>query len=303
MACRMCLRAVMPFDGPDLEMALFRKIIDEGAPWFRYICLDGPGETTLNPGVFGMVRYARGRGIRTVFSTNASTFDAATCDAILDSGLDQIILSVNGTTPEVYAAVHGVEGYDTAVANIRRFLTRKRERRAHVLVSVQMVRLPETLPQEGDFYRMWRREHGVDFVRVKQDVVRIPGACLPEPPRRAARPRPCPRLWHGPVFIETNGDVYASPGILYKTGPVGNVREETLAAIWNNERMQAMRRAHAARDLSELPECAGCAYPAPRLPLILAGFLLDPFRAGRLVPLVERMAFRHQLPLYEKGKE
>ena len=154
MACRMCLRAVMPFDGPDLEMALFRKIIDEGAPWFRYVCLDGPGETTLHPEVFDMVRYARARGIRTVFSTNASTFDAVTCDAILDSGLDQIILSVNGTTPEVYAAVHGVDGYEDAVARIRRFLARKRERRAKIMVSVQMIRLPETLPQVGDFYRM-----------------------------------------------------------------------------------------------------------------------------------------------------
>lgn len=297
----MCLRAVQTFDGPDLKMALFRTIIDEGAPYFRYICLDGPGETTLNPEVFDMVRYARARGIRTVFSTNASTFDAATCDAILDSGLDQIILSVNGTTPEVYDAVHGVDGYDAAVANIRRFLARKRERRAPIMVSVQMIRLPETLPQVGDFYRAWRREPGVDFVRVKQDVVRIPGDCLPDAPRRAARPRPCPRLWHGPVFIETDGDVYASPGILYKAGPVGNVRRETLAAIWNNERMQAMRRAHAARDLSELPERAGRAYPAPRFPLILAGFLLDPFMVGRLVPLAERLAFWQGLPLYERG--
>ena len=100
--------------------------------------------------------------------------------------------------------------------------------------------------------------------------------------------------------METNGDVYASPGILYKAGPVGNVREESLAKIWNNVQMQAMRRAHVGGDVSAFPECVDCAYPRPRLPLIVAGFLLDPFAVGKLVPLAEKLAFWHRLPLYEK---
>jgi radical SAM protein with 4Fe4S-binding SPASM domain len=296
----MRLRRVMPFSGPNMEFSLFKKIIDEWAPFLRYLSFDGPGETIMNPEAFPMIRYAKSKGVRVMLSTNATLLDEDCTNAVLDSGADLIIFSVNGATPEVYGAVHGRPCYEQAVSNIRRFLSRKLERQAPILVSLQMVRLPETVSQVEQFYRQWRHIKGVDFVRVKKDVVCNEDMRLEDHGQRIRRRNPCSRLWHGPVFIETNGDVYASPGVLYKAEPVGNMLRESLAEIWNNERMQTMRRAHIAGDVSGLTECLRCAYPRPLLPLILAGFILDPFTAGKLVPLAEKMAFWHRLPLFEK---
>src|SRR5207249_1603349 len=101
-------------------------------------------------------------------STNATLMSAEVVEEILDSGLDQIIFSINGTTPDVYESVHGVASYDRAVANVRRFLERKRERRSATIVTIQMVCLPQTLPQVGEFYRHWRAVPGVNSVRVKK---------------------------------------------------------------------------------------------------------------------------------------
>ncbi len=300
MTCKMCLRSVTTFDGPNMEFGLFKKIIDEWAPYLRYLSLDGPGETTMNPDAFKMIRHAKSVGIRVMFSTNATLLDDAMADDIIGSGADLIIFSVNGATPEVYETVHGRACYERTVANIHRFLTLKLRRRAPILVALQMIRLPETLPQVSAFYRKWRNVAGVDFVRVKKDVVCIKGACLEDRRHRTFRGNPCSRLWHGPLFVETNGDVFASPGILYKAAPVGNVTRTSLAGIWNNELMQAMREAHLRGDIAAFPECVDCAYPRPRLPLILAGFLLDPFAVGKLVPLAEKLAFWHRLPLFEK---
>jgi sulfatase maturation enzyme AslB (radical SAM superfamily) len=300
MSCRMCLRRVRTFGGPNMEFDLFKKIIDEWVPSLRYLSLDGPGETIMNPDAFPMIRYAKSKGVRVMFSTNATLLDENMAEAVLDSGADLVIFSVNGATPEVYEAVHGRPCYEQTVTNIRRFLARKLERRAPILVSLQMIRLPDTLPQVKSFYRQWQHLPGVDFVRVKKDVVCNDDMQLEERRQRVNRRNPCSRLWHGPVFVETNGDVYASPGILYKAEPIGNAGREPLAGIWNNERMRAMRRAHIRRDMSVLPECVECAYPRPLLPLILAGFLLDPFVVGKFVPLAEKMAFWHRLPLYEK---
>ena len=39
------IRAVHTFDGPDMEFSLFRKFVDEGRAFLRFISLDGPGET------------------------------------------------------------------------------------------------------------------------------------------------------------------------------------------------------------------------------------------------------------------
>jgi radical SAM protein with 4Fe4S-binding SPASM domain len=297
--CRMCIREAVAFNGPDMELDLFCKIIDEGAAYLRYISLDGPGETVMNPQAFRMIRYARSKGIRMMFSTNATLVDGGLVEEILDSGLDQVIFSINGATPEAYLAVHGVDAYDRAVENVRRFLGRKLQRGARTLVTIQMVCLPQTVAQVRDFYHQWSGVPGVEAVRVKKDVV-----CVEPVQARGARPRrrrnPCARLWYGPVYIETNGDVYATPGVLYKAPPVGNLRRQPLAEIWNNDRMQAMRRAHVRRDESPFPECVDCAYPRPRLPMIVGGFLLDPVTVGRLMPVVERLAYWQHFPLYER---
>src|SRR5262245_39445193 len=37
--CRMCIREAVAFNGPNIEVRLFRKLIDEGARYFRYISL------------------------------------------------------------------------------------------------------------------------------------------------------------------------------------------------------------------------------------------------------------------------
>lgn len=300
MACRMCLRAIRKFDGPNMDFGLFKKIVDSSSPHLRYISLDGPGETTMNPEAFGMIRYARSKGIRVMFSTNCTLLDRRMADAIFDSGVDLVIFSVNGVTPAVYEAVHSRACYEGVIANIDRFLARKRERQAPVLVYIQMIRLKETLPQVGDFYRRWRRVPGIDSVRVKRDVVCNEATHGDEPRRRAIRRNPCSRLWHGPPFVDTDGSVYASPGVLYKAAPVGNAKEQSLAEIWNGEPMQAMRRSHIRGDVSGLTECVECAYPQPRLPLIISGFLVDPFTAGRLVPLAEKLAFWYRIPLFQK---
>lgn len=298
--CRMCIREAVAFNGPNLEVQLFRRLIDEGAGYFRYISFDGPGETVMNPDAFGMIRYATSRGIRMVFSTNATLMDESITEAILDSGLSHIIFSLNGTTRDVYASVHGVDSFDTAVANIERFLARKLERKSKILVTLQMVCLQQTLHQVSDFYRRWRGISGVTSVRVKKDVVAVERVEPGDRHSRAPRRNACARLWYGPVFIETNGDVYASPGVLYKAPPVGNIWKNSLSEIWNNETMQAMRRAHVSGDESPFPECVDCSYSRPRLPLIVGGFLLDPFLVGKLMPIAERLAYWQSLPLYER---
>jgi hypothetical protein len=54
-----------------------------------------------------MIQYAISKGIRMVFSTNATRMTPEIVESIFDSGLDYIIFSLNGTTPDVYASVHG----------------------------------------------------------------------------------------------------------------------------------------------------------------------------------------------------
>ncbi len=299
LGCPMCLRSVMEFPGQELGFDFFRTVIDQGAPFLRYISLDGPGEPMLNPDIHRIVGYCRAAGIRVVYSTNATLLSAQNIDAILASGLDHIIFSVNGATREVFEKYNRGASYEQVMSGIRRFLQTKIARRARILVTVQMVRLPETIPHARRFQAMWRVP-GVDSVRIKADVVRTEAAQAGAGRKPKTFVNRCPRLWNGPLYVNYDGEVNGCPGVLFRAKALGNARERPLAELWNGKRMGEMRKAHVERDFSAVPECLTCAYPRPRLPLILGSFLVSPFIVGRLIPVFEKLAFFRRLPFYER---
>jgi radical SAM protein with 4Fe4S-binding SPASM domain len=299
LSCPMCLRSVMEFPGPELGFDFFQRVIDQGARFFRYVSLDGPGEPMLNRDIHKIVGYCRAAGMRVVYSTNATMLSAENIDAILASGLDHIIFSVNGATREVFEKYNRGASYEQVVSGIQRFLNTKIAWRSRILVTVQMVRLPETIPQARRFQAMWRVP-GVDSVRIKADVVRTEAAQVGKGRRPEALVNRCPRLWNGPLYVNYDGKVNGCPGVLFRAKALGNAREQPLAELWNGRRMREMRKAHVERDFTAVPECLTCAYPRPRLPLILGSFIVNPFLVGRLIPVFEKLAFFRGLPFYER---
>ena len=299
LSCPMCLRAVREFPGPELGFDFFRIVIDQGAPFFRYISLDGPGEPMLNPDIHRIAEYCRAAGIRVVYSTNATMLSPENIDAILSSGLDHIIFSVNGATREVFEKYNRGASYEHVVSGIQRFLHTKISRRSRILVTIQMVRLPETIPQARRFQTIWRVP-GVDSVRIKADVVRTEAAQAGTRRKAKTPVNRCPRLWNGPLYVNYDGEVNGCPGVLFRAKSLGNAREQSLNELWNGKRMREMRKAHVERDFSAAPECLTCAYPRPRLPLILGSFIVNPFLVGRLIPVFEKLALFQRLPFYER---
>ena len=296
--CPMCPRAISSFANVDIDFTLFTRIIEQGAPYFEYVILQGAGEPLLNPRIFEMIALSRRHGLRTGFSTNATLLRGERIDQLLDSGLDTLILAVDGTTPEVYEKYREGASYPVTMQNIEDFLRRKLETRAPVHVTVQMVRLPDNQHQVEDFKRLWRRP-GVDQVRIKEDEIRVEHVGLEEKPATRQASNPCHFLWQGPIYIEENGDVYPCCHA-WTAKPLGNVEKEPLTGIWNNPRIVAMRKAHAAGDLSGFPECLNCQAPKPRLPLILGSFAVDHYRVRKIIPVVERLNLFHKLNLFEK---
>ncbi len=65
--------------------------------WFLF-----PGEPYLNPAFLEMVRYASARKIYTATSTNAHYLNDDNARKTVESGLDRLIISIDGTTQEIY---------------------------------------------------------------------------------------------------------------------------------------------------------------------------------------------------------
>lgn len=102
--CPECPSGLRSFTRPTgmLEENFFQKVIDEMKQDLLYLTFYFQGEPYLHPKFLNMVNYAHKRGIYTSTSTNAHYLSKENAIKTINSGLDRIIISIDGITQETY---------------------------------------------------------------------------------------------------------------------------------------------------------------------------------------------------------
>jgi radical SAM protein with 4Fe4S-binding SPASM domain len=85
-----------------LDTDFFKETIDSLHKQLLYLIFYFQGEPYLNPEFLEMVKYASEKGIYTATSTNAHYLTDEMARKTVESGLDRLIISIDGTTQEVY---------------------------------------------------------------------------------------------------------------------------------------------------------------------------------------------------------
>ncbi|MBZ5498337.1 MAG: radical SAM protein [Acidobacteriia bacterium] len=299
--CPMCPREYLYFPPKDMDLALFRKIIDEAKEFLEFAVPYGVGEPLLNPEIYEMISYCRKLGVPTGISTNATVLNEKAAHRLIEAGLDYIIFAFDGARPETFAKYRKGADFDKVRGNILTFLRVKKEMRSRIFCIIQVVRLKDNSQEIPDLVRMWRVE-GINEVRIKKDEVHNEGSAIPgddgsRPPLR----HPCYLLWRGPMYIHYDGTVFPCCYI-YPDQPVGNVKRETLSRIWNSEKMVQLRQAHIDGDLSSYKACLNCSAARPRLAVTTASFLINTHTVRKAIPFFERLAQMRNISVFETLK-
>lgn len=102
--CPECPSGLRSFTRPTgmLPEKLFKQTIDELSETLLYLIFYFQGEPYLHPKFLDLVKYASLKGIYTATSTNAHYLTDITAKQTIESGLDRMIISIDGTTQEVY---------------------------------------------------------------------------------------------------------------------------------------------------------------------------------------------------------
>jgi radical SAM protein with 4Fe4S-binding SPASM domain len=86
-----------------MDFPTYQRLIDELADRVIYVVLFNQGEPYLNRQFNEFIAYAKRRGLYVTTSTNVHYFDEKIAEATVASGLDAIIISVDGATQETYS--------------------------------------------------------------------------------------------------------------------------------------------------------------------------------------------------------
>jgi len=85
-----------------ININIYSKIIDEMGSFLTYLNLYFQGESYLHPDFFSLVKYANKNHLYTATSTNAHFLNEENAKKTIESGLDRLIISIDGTTQEIY---------------------------------------------------------------------------------------------------------------------------------------------------------------------------------------------------------
>ena len=151
----------------NLKKDFFTKTIDEIYKDLIYLIFYFQGEPYINPDFLDMVSYANKKGIYTITSTNGHFLNDANAKKTIESGLDRMIISVDGTTQEVYENYRKEGKLENVLAGARNVVKWKKKMKSstpHIIFQFLVVKPNEH--QIPDIYRL-AKEIGVDEVKLK----------------------------------------------------------------------------------------------------------------------------------------
>ncbi|MEY4703614.1 MAG: hypothetical protein RIR96_1511, partial [Bacteroidota bacterium] len=167
--CPECPSGLRAFSRPTgmLKNDFFRETIDEIHEHLTYLIFYFQGEPYLNPDFLDMVKYASSKKIYTATSTNAHYLNDEAAKKTVESGLDRLIISIDGTTQDVYKQYRVGGNLDKVIEgakNIIKWRTALNSKTPFVFFQFLVVKPNEHQIEE---IKKLAEEIGVDEVRFK----------------------------------------------------------------------------------------------------------------------------------------
>jgi radical SAM protein with 4Fe4S-binding SPASM domain len=272
--CPECPSGLRSFTRPTgmLDPVLFRKAIDDMAGHLSYLHLYFQGEPYLHPRFLALVSYADRKKIFTATSTNAHYLTPDNIRKTVASGLKQLIVSVDGTSQEIYENYRIGGKFEKVTTGIRELIQyRDAQGKAFPQVILQLVVTGVNEHQIPEIQKL-AKDLGVDDLQLKTTQIYNYENGSPLIPKNLKYSRyvpngkgwklkkpienKCWRMWQGAV-ITWDGKVVPCCFDKDASHVMGNVGEENFKQIWNKPIYQSFRK-QLLEDRGQIEMCKNC---------------------------------------------
>ncbi len=167
--CPECPSGLRSFTRPTgmLSDGLYKTTIDELESTLLYLLFYFQGEPYLHPQFLDLVEYATQKNIYTATSTNAHYLTSDNARKTVESGLDRLIISIDGTTQETYESYRIGGDIEKVIEGAKQIVHWKRELKSktpHIIFQFLVVKPNE---HQLDDVRKLAKSIGVDEVLFK----------------------------------------------------------------------------------------------------------------------------------------
>jgi len=275
LGCPECPSGLRSFTRPTgrIDDTLYRKIIDELSPTLTYLILYFQGEPFLHPSLDKMIRYAQTKNIYTATSTNAHFFSDQQAEKTVRSGLDRLIISIDGTTQEVYESYRKNGQLEKVLAGTQKIIDWKKKLKSATPQVVWQFLVVGPNEHQIDEVSSLARKYGVDKVAYKtaQIYEYADGNSLIPTDEKYSRYKKneqgqyelkykvtdeCWKMWHSCV-ITWDGQVVPCCFDKDAQHPMGQLDKQNFDEIWHSGAYQHFRET-LFKSRNQIEMCKNC---------------------------------------------
>ena len=274
--CPECPSGLRTFTRPTgmLENDLFKKTIDDIHKELLYLIFYFQGEPFLNPAFLEMVKYAHDKKIYTATSTNAHYLTDEVAKKTVESGLDRLIISIVGTTQDVYQQYRVGGNLEKVLEGTRNIIKWKRELKSKTPFVFFQFLVVKPNEHQIEAIKKLAKETGVDEVRFKTAQVyeyeADPNQLIPSIDKFSRYKKNadgtyraknklanhCWKLQHANV-ITWDGLVVPCCFDKDATHQLGNLKNQSFKEIWHNDNYKQFRH-ELMKSRKNIDICANC---------------------------------------------
>lgn len=270
----------------NLDMAIFKKVIEEIGDYIFTLLLWDWGEPFMNLRIYDMISLAKEYHIKTISSTNGHLFeDIDKADRLIRSGLDTIIFAIDGIHQDTYELYRQGGSLRSVLNAVKTVVERKYELKSQTpLVVFRFIVMEQNEHEISDLKKL-AGSLGVDVL-----VLKTLNAAAQDPyfetqsPNREdynlflpknvkyrrfkfgseglkhlrLKKNPCRHLWNHPC-IHWNGTVVPCTYDPMDKYVFGDLRKSSFKEIWQGDRYRQMRK-QFRQEWSKIGLCTECSY-------------------------------------------
>lgn len=255
----------------------FKKIIDEMQDYMIHLRLWNWGEPLLNKEIFEMISYAKQKKIFVNLSTNSHLLNKELSKGLVESGLDELIVSIDGASEETYQ-VYRKGGDFKKIIDSLKFLIEEKSKlnKKTPFINLQFIIMRHNEHEIGKIKKLAKdlkldqlsfKTVGVMDYFSKEDIRKY----LPEKDKYSRYTKKgdkillkrkvknwCDFLWEE-MIINWDGEVVPCCFDMNNAHVFGNAFKQTIKEIWNNQKYVNFRKKilHNKKDIPMCKECPG----------------------------------------------
>lgn len=262
--CRICTIDTWPERKAFMSDDIFNKIASDIRGYAQYVrrctlCRDG--EPLLDRKLESKIAMLKAYGIKhVVISTNASLLSEERIKSVLDSGLDEIMFSVDGFTKKTFEEIRTGLDYGIVIGNILDFLSIREHRNSKMKVRIRMILQRLNAGEFSNWQYFWRSKvRDTDMVYAKPihswgNQLDISGFVRHEDQDAG---KACTALW-STMIVHSDGTVPAC-SVDYKNKYLsGNVADSDIRALWQSNVLNNLRELHSQGRRDTIEICRNC---------------------------------------------